>query len=578
MKKYFKHLSMAAVAAFAFAACEEVPELPYQPGGDDNDSTKVETTVKTLPYEESFSSSLGDWTSQTTSGEGAWINDYNTAKATGYDNASKVTTAGTYYLVSPEISLEGVAEAHVAFEYILRYNKGDENQQMLISADYTDDAATATWAVLSSKHTEGTDWVNFEKADINIPAEYMGKLIRIAFYYNTNDKSGSTWEVRNFAIAEGKATEKEPEDDNQGGNDEPVNPSGSNLVGNGDFEVWNGSTPTNWQTTTTAGNASLSQSSDAHTGSYAVQVGGSTSANKRLGYQEITLTAGTYHVQFYTKAATADGGSARPGYTPVGEDGKVGQYVYGDYVNDLTTDTWTEVNYEFTLSEQTTINLVVMCAKNPGAPILVDDYSLTTTDGALVEGGNEGGEDTPDTPADTKTIAEVLAAGNGAAKVKATIVATYARGFLLNDGTGYILTYLGEDKGYVAGDVVTVSGDVTTYGGLLQFPNSSVVEKVGTAKVTHPEVTVWGGADMDKYLEGPSVQYIQYTGTLSISGYYYNVTVDGAETAVGSIAYPAEGLVDPSLDGQKIVVTGYAIGFSGSKYVNTMALSVAAAN
>ena len=219
-----------------------------------------------------------------------------------------------------------------------------------------------------------------------------------------------------------------------------------------------------------------------------------------------------------------------------------------------------------------------MCAKNPGAPILVDDYSLTTTDGALVEGGNEGGEDTPDTPADTKTIAEVLAAGNGAAKVKATIVATYARGFLLNDGTGYILTYLGEDKGYVAGDVVTVSGDVTTYGGLLQFPNSSVVEKVGTAEVTHPEVTVWGGAEMDKYLEGPSVQYIQYTGTLSISGYYYNVTVDGAETAVGSIAYPAEGLVDPALDGQKIVVTGYAIGFSGSKYVNTMALSVAAAN
>lgn len=571
---------MAAIAAFAFAACEEVPELPYQPGGDDDDSTVVVIGTKELPYSESFSSSLGDWTNQTTSGEGAWINDYNTAKASGYDNATKVTTAGTYYLVSPEISLEGVSEAHVAFEYILRYNKGDENQQMLISADYTDDAATATWAVLSGKHTEGRDWVTFESVDINIPAEYMGKLVRIAFYYNTNDVSGSTWEVRNFTIAEGKAAEnpgEEPGD--EPGNEDPVEPTGDNLIGNGDFEAWSGSTPTNWQTTTTAGNASLSQSSDAHGGSYSVQVGGSTSANKRLGHQEITLTAGTYHVQFYTKAATADGGSARPGYTPVGDDGKVGQYVYGDYVNDLTTDSWTEVNYEFTLSEQTTINLVVMCAKNPGAPILVDDYSLTTEDGALVEGGNEGGnEEEPGTSGDTKTIAEVLAAGAGAAKVQATIVATYSRGFLLNDGTGYILTYLGEDKGYVAGDVVTVSGDVTTYGGLLQFPNSSTVEKVGTAEVTRPEATVWDGADMDKYLEGPSVQYVQYTGTLSISGYYYNVTVDGAETAVGSIAYPAEGLVDPSLDGQKIVVTGYAIGFSGSKYVNTMALTVEAAN
>ena len=114
MNKYFKHLSMAAVAALAFAACSDVPELPYPFPGDDNDTTTV-GGVKTLPYSESFSSSLGEWTNQTTSGEGAWINDYKTAKATGYDNASQTTTAGTYYLISPEISLEGVEEAYIAF-------------------------------------------------------------------------------------------------------------------------------------------------------------------------------------------------------------------------------------------------------------------------------------------------------------------------------------------------------------------------------------------------------------------------------------------------------------------------------
>ena len=95
MKKHFRFSVMAALAAFAFAACEEVPELPYNPeGGEEDDTTEI-GGVKTLPYSESFSSSLGDWTNQTTSGEGAWINDYITAKATGYDNASKVTTAGT---------------------------------------------------------------------------------------------------------------------------------------------------------------------------------------------------------------------------------------------------------------------------------------------------------------------------------------------------------------------------------------------------------------------------------------------------------------------------------------------------
>lgn len=219
MNKYFKHLSMAAVAALAFAACSDVPELPYPFPGDDNDTTTV-GGVKTLPYSESFSSSLGEWTNQTTSGEGAWINDYKTAKATGYDNASQTTTAGTYYLISPEISLEGVEEAYIAYEYILRYNKGDENQKVLIA----ESAEEPEWSVLNTKHTEGRDWSTFETAELNIPAEYVGKTIRIAFYYNTNAESGSTWEVRNFSIQEGKASEGGNDD-----NEEPVEPEGDTL-------------------------------------------------------------------------------------------------------------------------------------------------------------------------------------------------------------------------------------------------------------------------------------------------------------------------------------------------------------
>ena len=339
----------------------KVAESGDEPTPDDPNA------VKTLPYSESFSSSLGSFVNETTSGSGEWINDYQTAKATGYDNASKVTTAGTYYLISPQISLEGVTEAHVAYEYILRYNKGNENQKVLISADYTDDATMASWAVLKADHTEGADWVTFESADINIPAEYMGKTIRIAFYYNTNNESGSTWEVRNFAIAEGKASEGGNDD-----NEEPVEPEGDNLIGNGGFEAWSGSTPTNWKSTTTASKGSTSQSTDAHSGSYAVKVAGTTSANNRLAYKEITLKAGTYQVHFFTKAATAKGGTACPGYAPLNDDGKLGQYAYGDYINNLSTDTWTEVSHEFTLSKQTTINLVIMCSKNPGADILID--------------------------------------------------------------------------------------------------------------------------------------------------------------------------------------------------------------
>ena len=101
---------------------------------------------------------------------------------------------------------------------------------------------------------------------------------------------------------------------------------------NGDFETWADALPTNWKSTSTASSATLSQSTDAHGGKYSVLVTGSTSSNKRLGYTEMTLAAGTYTMKFYTKAATADGGSVAPGYVPFSSDNKVGSYVYGPYV------------------------------------------------------------------------------------------------------------------------------------------------------------------------------------------------------------------------------------------------------
>lgn len=174
-----------------------------QGAGDNGGGSGEEGGVKTLPYSEEFSTTLGGFKNYTTSGEGAWTIDYSTAKATGYDNASKVTTAGTYYLVSPEISLAGQTAVHVSYEYILRYNKGDENQQVFITDAFNEATPAEGWTLLVDKHTEGTDWTTFAKEDIAIPAAYLGKKVRIAFRYNTNAESGSTWEVKNFAIAAG---------------------------------------------------------------------------------------------------------------------------------------------------------------------------------------------------------------------------------------------------------------------------------------------------------------------------------------------------------------------------------------
>lgn len=165
--------------------------------------------------------------------------------------------------------------------------------------------------------------------------------------------------------------------DNPNPNPDP-NPGGepSEAGTNGNFESWTGGQPDNWKTESTAGNATLSQSTDAHSGSYSVKVGGA-SQNKRIAYKEMQLKAGKYTMKFFTKAATADGGSVRPGYVAV-DNGTADSsgYKYGDYVNDLTNTQWVEVTHTFDIASDGTYSVLIMNSKNPGKDVLIDDFTL----------------------------------------------------------------------------------------------------------------------------------------------------------------------------------------------------------
>lgn len=160
----------------------------------------------------------------------------------------------------------------------------------------------------------------------------------------------------------------------------------TNLLSNASFEEWSGDEPAHWVSTTTAGNGTISQATDARTGSSSILLKGTTS-NKRLASEEMTLKAGTYIFSIYAKAATEENASARPGYAPVNEDGSMGTYMYGVYHNDITNANWVLVADTFTLDADTKLNLVVMNPKSPGKDLLLDDASLTTEDGGIVEGG-----------------------------------------------------------------------------------------------------------------------------------------------------------------------------------------------
>lgn len=170
-------------------------------------------------------------------------------------------------------------------------------------------------------------------------------------------------------------------------------------------------------------------------------------------------------------------------------------------------------------------------------------------------------------------IETVIAAERGEFKVRGVVVAKHKRGVLLRDETGVILAYAGVDPEVNVGDLVTVFGDKSLYGG---FPQISWrgFEVISTGNpVSHPSPTVLTGEELDNLLTANTVSYIQYSGTLSVSS-YYNVTVEGASTAVGSIQYPLDEFGVADMNGKKIIVTGYHVGTSSSKYLNTMLTSI----
>lgn len=164
---------------------------------------------------ETFSKSFGTFTLKTIKGTPWIIDSYGYAKATGYDNTSKVTTPSESYLVSKAIDLSTSKGATLKLSYILRYatyngvpTEGVKNQ-ILITENYTGDPATTKWTDITGTLTEGTDWKTWSTYTYDL-ASYKGKKnIVIAFHYACEAKSG-TWQIKELTVKEGAPT-VEPE-------------------------------------------------------------------------------------------------------------------------------------------------------------------------------------------------------------------------------------------------------------------------------------------------------------------------------------------------------------------------------
>ena len=292
-------------------------------------------------------------------GSGTVDDPYNCAAALAFTSA-----LGKDEKSEKEIYIKGIV-SNIKYEYDTNYGNGTFS----ISDDGTSKNEFLVWRALylgNVKYTAGQ-----EQPHVGDEVIICGKVVN--YYGNTPE------------TVQGEAYLYSLKCNYTGGGDEPgggesVDPSELN----GDFETWSNGLPMNWKTESTAGNATLSQSTDAHSGKYSVKVGGNTSANKRLGYRELSLKAGSYVVKFYAKAATTAGASVRPGFVPV-TDGKVGSYVYGDYVNNISSSEWVLVEQTLDIPSDGTYCFVVMNSKSPGADVLVDDYSATLNGEAVIK-------------------------------------------------------------------------------------------------------------------------------------------------------------------------------------------------
>lgn len=216
------------------------------------------------------------------------------------------------------------------------------------------------------------------------------------------------------------------------------------------------------------------------------------------------------------------------------------------------------------------VTITVKAAKNEGKNRTATiKFTASATLTAIVTITQEGAQ------GNLKSIADVLALSSGIeAETEGVVVGTYNRGFVIMDETGYLLAFNAAytEPGVELNSKVKVAGTTAVYGDLPQLSIASVTTLETGLTVAEPN---WLDVNKDNIenLDLTKCQPIKMTGVLSISGYYYNLSIDGT-TVQGSISYPLESLGLADLAGHEITVYGYFAGGNNAKFRNIMAVKV----
>ena len=161
-----------------------------------------------LPFSEQFEKGIGDFTTQSVSGDQVWeySAQYKYMSITGY--VATVNNANEDWLISPTIDLSSVTAAKLTFDHVARYFADLKNEATVwVSENYVSGLpSTAAWKQLTTKtFTDPGNWTLSPSGEISLTA-YAGKKITIAFKYISTATKAGTWEIKNFLVSEGEAT------------------------------------------------------------------------------------------------------------------------------------------------------------------------------------------------------------------------------------------------------------------------------------------------------------------------------------------------------------------------------------
>ena len=159
-------------------------------------------STKTLPYTESFGSSIGDFSIDNVELGGfngnvwAWASGYG-MKATAYVGGTRYNTEA--WLVSPEINLETASSPILSFDHAQKY-AGKASNELKVYAIAANGEKTE---LTVPTYPTGADWTFVSSGDISLAA-FKGTTISIGFKYTSTTSTAATWEVKNFSVEDRK--------------------------------------------------------------------------------------------------------------------------------------------------------------------------------------------------------------------------------------------------------------------------------------------------------------------------------------------------------------------------------------